>query len=166
MARLNEEKRRELGRRIPGWGTDVDPRSRPGVPRVAPGVIKVAKKGEPRRQAGWESVVHPPDTLLTPVFGTAVPLKRLAPSGWIRRLAYRIPQDKSEHWVLLVLGDRFDAIESRLKPLAVGASLIGAGIYALRSLAAPKPRRRVLPSAFRARAKPALWQPLGTWQPI
>lgn len=171
MARLTDVKRKELERRIPGWGADADAKRRPGVPRIAPGVLDVPKKGPPLRQRGWRSVVHPPDSPPTPVFGTSVPLKRFAPSGWIKRLAYSIPQDKGEHWVLLALGDRLDFVESRLAPLALGASLAGAGLFVWKALTAPatKPARRgtrripaYLPRNVGARSRPTD----GAWAPL
>jgi hypothetical protein len=48
---------------------------------------------------------------LTPVFGTACPLRGL--SGLVRRYAYGYSEARLAHWVLLVLGDRLDVIESR-----------------------------------------------------
>ena len=168
MARLTDDKRRELERRIPGWGADLDLKNRPGVPRIAPGILDVPKKGTPTRQPGWQSVIHPPDSPQTPVFGTSVPLKSLAPSGWIKRLAYRIPQDKSEHWLLLALGDRFDYVESRLAPLVMGASLFSAGLFLWKAIAAPAepPKRRRVPAYLPRKARARVRPTNGAWAPI
>ncbi len=54
---------------------------------------------------------------LGPDFGTSVPLKGL--SGVIRRRAYdRYSEGQLAHWLLLVLGDRVDAIESHVASFA------------------------------------------------
>jgi hypothetical protein len=50
---------------------------------------------------------------LTPVFGTAQPPRGL--SGLIRRAAYRRPEHEASRWMLLLLGDRVDVWESRLR---------------------------------------------------
>lgn len=112
---------------IPGWGSDADLSRRPGVPRRKPGAFTTAHEGEPAWQDGARSEIHPPDSPVTPVFGTSTPLKRTMPSGWVRRFAYRIPQDKSGHWLLLIAGDRLDVLESRLRPVA-RLALAAAGV--------------------------------------
>jgi hypothetical protein len=54
---------------------------------------------------------------LTPVFGTAQPLK--GPAGVIRRFAYAtFSEGQTAHWLLLILGDRVDAVTSHVKSLA------------------------------------------------
>ena len=80
----------QLRARIPGWGADLDPRDRPGVPKAAvrpdrrPGPTgtsrTVSRSSWPRER----SIEH---KMLTPVFGTTYPLKGL--SGAIRKVAYR-----------------------------------------------------------------------------
>jgi hypothetical protein len=50
---------------------------------------------------------------LTPVFGTTQPPRGL--SGLIRRAGYRVPEHKAGRWMLLLLGDRVDVWESRLR---------------------------------------------------
>lgn len=132
--------------RIRGWGADADPANRPGVPKADPKAIPATHQEPPVWQRGANREIHPPDTLRTPVVGTSVPLKWLAPSGWVRRLAYRIPQDKSEHWVLLLVGDRLDVLETRLRPVFILAGLAGGAVFAYGALTAPAPRKRL---AFR-----------------
>ncbi len=48
---------------------------------------------------------------LGPARSSAVPLRGL--SGLIRRAAYRTPEHRARHWLLLTLGDRVDALERR-----------------------------------------------------
>jgi hypothetical protein len=78
---------------------------------------------------------------LTPVFSTAAPPHGL--SGELRRLAYAYPDQDDKHWVLLLLADRVDVIESdvggflrRAWPVLALAAAVGVGLRALR------PRRR------------------------
>lgn len=52
--------------------------------------------------------------MLTPVFGTSVPLTGL--SGAIRRVAYgRYSEGRAAHWLLLLAADRVNAGEAHLK---------------------------------------------------
>jgi len=55
---------------------------------------------------------------LTPVFGTAQPPSRI--SGAIRAFAYRIPEIRARHWMLLLAADRVDQWEHRLIGMARG----------------------------------------------
>ena len=108
----------ELRARIPGWGADVDPADRPSYPkqRYAPGETGAhweLPEQQPEHTPRERSIEH---ARLTPVFGTAAPLHGL--SGAIRRFAYaRYSEGRAAHWLLLVLGDRVDAIESHLRSL-------------------------------------------------
>jgi len=109
----------ELRRRIPGWGVDLDPAVRPAVPRERPEPGGTGAHWDlPERQSETSqrerSIEH---EQLPPVFGTAQPLKGL--SGGIRRLAYaRYSEGRAAHWLLLILGDRVDAIEHHLRSFA------------------------------------------------
>src|SRR3982751_4326255 len=87
---------------IPGWGADLDPRDRPSVPRER---LDLAATGahwsypDTQEPEGYRerSIEH---AKLTPVFGTAQPLKGL--SGLIRRAAYdRFSEGRAAHWLLL-----------------------------------------------------------------
>jgi hypothetical protein len=109
----------QLRARIPGWGVDLDPADRPSHPklRYAPETTG-AHWDFPERQPGGEgrerSIEH---AFVTPVFGTAQPLK--GASGAIRRLAYeRFSEGRLAHWMLLVVGDRVDAWGSHLRSFA------------------------------------------------
>jgi hypothetical protein len=108
----------ELRERIPGWGADLDPADRPSYPkqRYAPEATG-AHWDLPEQQVELtpreRSIEH---ARLTPVFGTSVPLRGL--SGAVRRFAYRYSEARAAHWLLLLLGDRIDAVESHLASFA------------------------------------------------
>ncbi|OWP22692.1 hypothetical protein CBF90_05390 [Microbacterium sp. AISO3] len=109
--------RAALRARIPGWGADLDPADRPSgtVERIDE---TAADRGMPPRQAddpGRErSIEH---AFLTPVYGTAQPLHGL--SGRIRRLAYaRFSEGRAAHWLLLIAGDRVEAVGAHVRSLA------------------------------------------------
>ena len=96
----------ELRSRIPGWGADLDPANRPAFPREQPGIDTGAHwdlpEEQPHRGGRERSVEH---ERLTPVFGTAQPLRGLA--GKVRRYAYdTYSEGQTAHWLLLILGDR------------------------------------------------------------
>lgn len=108
----------ELRARIPGWGADLDPADRPSYPKEKALDIGAhwtfpdeQPEGRDRRE---RSIEH---GRLTPVFGTAQPLRGVA--GAIRRLAYdRFSEARAAHWLLLVAGDRVDAAGAHLRSLA------------------------------------------------
>lgn len=105
----------ELRERIPGWGADSSPdRRRTWQQRDDMGDTG-ARWVLPERQPGGEgrerSIEH---GMLPPVFGTAQPLHGL--SGAIRRIAYdRLSETKNTRWMLLVLGDRVEAIGAHFR---------------------------------------------------
>ncbi len=108
----------ELRRTIPGWGVDLNPADRPSASKEI-----VAETGAhwdfPERQQprGFreKSTEH---RFLTPVFGTAQPLRGL--SGAIRRYAYTFSEGRTAHWLLLIAGDRVDVLESRVTAVLRG----------------------------------------------
>jgi hypothetical protein len=104
----------ELRARIPGWGADLDPKDRPAVPRerfdpASTGAHWNFPERQPETWPRERSVEH---AMLTPVFGTSCPPKGL--SGKVRRYAYRYSEGRAAHWLLLLAGDRVDAVESHL----------------------------------------------------
>src|SRR3954465_2548816 len=111
--------REELRARIPGWGADLDPADRPSHPklRYAPEETGAHWDFPDRQPQKWpreRSIEH---AFMTPVFGTAQPPKGL--SGAIRKFSYRrFSEGRAAHWLLLVLADRVDAIESHLASFA------------------------------------------------
>ncbi|MFJ6653944.1 hypothetical protein ACIQLJ_14225 [Microbacterium sp. NPDC091313] len=127
----------ELRARVPGWGADLDPADRPAFPkeRFDPAASGAhwrrpeAQPDDPRRE---RSIEH---AHLTPVYGTAQPLHGL--SGLVRRLAYaRFSEARAAHWLLLIAGDRIEAIGARLRsPKAVASiAAVGSGWLILRML--------------------------------
>src|ERR1700759_1192292 len=101
-----------LASRIPGWGADLNPENRPGVPREkAPphgtGAHWIAPERQISKVKAFKTKERPN---LTPVFGTACPPKGL--SGILRDLAYRLPEESARHWIGLLLADRVDVLES------------------------------------------------------
>lgn len=98
---------------IVGWGVDLDPKDRPGVPKEQNALAQTGAHWDfPERQIPTfpreRSIEH---KFLTPVFGTSCPPKGL--SGVVRRLAYRrYSEGRASHWLLLMLADRIDVIES------------------------------------------------------
>jgi hypothetical protein len=125
--------------RIPDWGIDLPPENRPGVPyESAPHPLAGAHWTTPARQVPTVRVLKRADLAhLTPVFSTAVPPHGL--SGQLRKVAYTIPEHEGRHWLLLMLADRVDVIESnlgdvakRVLPIAAIAVAVGVGIRALR----------------------------------
>ena len=114
LARSTEE----LRRTIPGWGADLDPRDRPSYPKEAiqdTGAHWDFPERQQPRGFREKSTEH---KVLTPVFGTAQPLRGL--SGLIRRYAYTYSEARAAHWLLLMLGDRVDVLESRCSALLSG----------------------------------------------
>lgn len=113
--RRNHPSADELRARIPGWGSDLDPADRPSVPKLSRDAGTTGAHWErPEQQTGGRgrerSIEH---AHLTPVFGTAQPLRGLA--GVVRRYAYRrFSEGRLAHWMLLVLGDRIDVAAHRV----------------------------------------------------
>lgn len=119
---LSSAERRDFdaSARIPGWGTDLDPASRPGVPRdKAPEIgaeslyIDVEPQVPPHRI--HKSTEH---ARLTPVFGTSCPPRGL--SGRLRDFAYRHSEGRPSRWMALIAADRVDAIEGVVSDLLHG----------------------------------------------
>jgi hypothetical protein len=108
----------ELRRTIPGWGVDLNPADRPSYPKERFDDT-IARWDFPDRQPELlpreKSTEH---KFLTPVFGTAQPLRGL--SGLIRRRAYSYSEGQTAHWLLLLAGDRVDVLESRIGALLSG----------------------------------------------
>jgi hypothetical protein len=100
---------------IPGWGIDRDVATRPGHPLEQE---RYVDHDTLMGQGAWQETV--------PLHGA---------SGRLRRAAYALPTHAARRWMLLMVADRIDAIESRLtwrKALlgagAVGGALVGVGL--------------------------------------
>lgn len=114
---------------------DASLEQRPGVPM---------EKNPPRPagNAHWETPDKQTDPgfvmrrkgldELTPVFGTSCPPHGV--SGAMRRAAYAVPEHFTSHWLILLLADRIDALEGRVRrtlPYALPIFLVGLGIATL-----------------------------------
>ncbi len=62
---------------------------------------------------------------MPPVYGTAVPPKGL--SGVLRKLAYHYPDHLARHWMVLMMADRVDSLEHRLRRMLPLAAVLLAG---------------------------------------
>jgi hypothetical protein len=119
----------------PARGIDRDPARRPGVPAERPPQSQPhTQAAASMRQDGRPSGVM---ESRTPVFGTAQPPRGL--SGWLRRAAYGIPDHVARHWMLLILADRVDVLEHRVRrrpgmALALGAGAVLGTMAATRAL--------------------------------
>lgn len=81
---------------IPGWGVDRNPQDRPGYPL------------EQEHHVGFDTVQG------VPPYTETIPLKGL--SGILRRAAYKVPDWKPRRWMMLLMADRLDSLESKLTP--------------------------------------------------
>lgn len=102
---------------IQGWGADLDPKDRPGVPREKTPLYGTgAHWREPERQVpNVKILVSPEHKGLTPVFGTTCPPRGL--SGKIREYAFTFSEGRTLHWALLLFADRVDVFENSLKSI-------------------------------------------------
>ncbi|MCW2516490.1 MAG: hypothetical protein JWR11_5532 [Mycobacterium sp.] len=106
----------ELRARIPGWGADLNKEDRPSVPKLKfleTGAHWDFPERQPEKWPRERSVEH---RFLTPVFGTAQPLRGL--SGAMRKFAYKFSEGRAAHWMILLYADRVDAGEHHLRSLA------------------------------------------------
>jgi hypothetical protein len=117
---FDSERRKQVGHTaaIAGWGSDLDPATRPGVPRdKAPDIgaeylyIDITRQKPPHRI--HKSTEH---AQLTPVFGTSCPPRGL--SGRIRDVAYRFSEGRLARWMTLMFADRVDMVEGVFEDFA------------------------------------------------
>ena len=106
-----------LSRTFAGWGSDLDPALRPGVPRdKAPEIGAESLYVDIEQQQPLvrihKSTEH---ARLTPVFGTSCPPAGL--SGKLRDVAYRYSEGRFARWLTLMLADRVDVVEDLVKDL-------------------------------------------------
>jgi len=101
----------DLSAQIRGWGSDLDPSVRPGVPMdKAPGIgvetLYPDFEHQVPRARVHKSTEH---GMMPPVFGNVCPPRGL--SGKIRDVAYGFSEGRLSHWLLLMLADRVDVVE-------------------------------------------------------
>jgi len=111
----------DLSDSIKGWGSDLDPAMRPGVPRdKAPeiGGESLYVDSIPQQTPTVKIHKSTEHARLTPVFGTSCPPRGL--SGALRDIAYRYSEGRFTHWLTLLLADRVDVVEDVAGDLARG----------------------------------------------
>jgi hypothetical protein len=98
-------------RDIEGWGVDLDPATRPMVPKELPSDVTTVR-GEVRYWQDPRQRIHISNEMpdLTPVFGTSCPPRLL--SGRLRDLAFEYSEGTVRHWLTLLVADRVDVVES------------------------------------------------------
>lgn len=106
---------------IPGWGMDADPDNDPTYPmKHANGAdherLNYVKAPQQRQDIEIFRSIERPN--ITRVFGTSTPPSGL--SGAIRRYAYKFSEGTATHWMTLILADRVDVIQGKIKDLANG----------------------------------------------
>ena len=109
----------DLSDRIAGWGSDLDPARRPGVPRdKAPEIGNefLYPDSIPQQEATVRIHKSTEHARLTPVFGTSCPPRGL--SGRMRDAAYKYSEGKLAHWLMLMAADRVDVVEDVASDLA------------------------------------------------
>ncbi|NVI98335.1 hypothetical protein HV824_09400 [Myxococcus sp. AM009] len=127
-------------RNIPGYGVDADPKNRPGFPKEESPQLRGDARGTPSRQQSDVAVFKhgQPARKMPLVFGTAQPPQGV--SGVLRRLAYKYPDHWTRHWMMLLLADRVDVAEHKLRRglprLAAGAAVVLVGGVLMRRLRA------------------------------
>lgn len=123
---------------------DADRSERPGVPMLEEPSVPVLRGDQlPAQHTEVEVLRGAGVPLMTPVFGTAQPPRGL--SGVIRRGAYRIPEHRATRWMTLLLADRVDIWESRIRrhPLIAAAAVLGlVGVLGARRRRASRVKRR------------------------
>ena len=107
----------------PARGIDRDPARRPGVP--AERFPRSQPHAHPAPQARQDGRPTGAMNARTVVFGTAQPPAGL--SGRLRSAAYAIPDHFARHWMLLILADRVDVLESRVRRRPGMALALGLG---------------------------------------
>ena len=103
---------------IAGWGSDLDPAIRPGVPRdKAPELGNESLYADiPQQRPSVTIHKSTEHARLTPVFGTSCPPSGL--SGRMRDVAYRYSEGKFQRWLTLMLADRVNVVEDVIGDLA------------------------------------------------
>ncbi len=101
----------------PDIAVDAPLENRPGVPREKrpPEAMTAPPRPSPLREGEVEILVEPTRAGRTPVFASVHPPRGL--SGALRRTAYRLPDYRVRRWLLLLVADRVDAQESRVRRL-------------------------------------------------
>lgn len=108
----------EVRARIPGWGVDLNYRATVPMEDFDPGATNAHWDFPERQPETWPREMSPEHGVLPPVFGTSCPPRGV--SGAIRKYAYTLSEGRSSHWLLLLLADRIDVLESRVGSVMEG----------------------------------------------
>jgi hypothetical protein len=116
---------------------DSDALKRPGVPMEVqpdhPHPTQALHATAPQALGDTEVLLAKGKTGMTHVHATVLPPRGV--SGALRRLAFQAPEHLTRHWLLLLVADRVDVVESRLRrgptALLVGGLATLAGGLAL-----------------------------------
>lgn len=105
---------------ITGWGADLDPKDRPGVPMErTPPRLPGLPVAEPPQQSVRVKVFHSTERPgITPIFGSVQPPTGL--SGLMRGWAFKLSENDIRHWLLLLAADRVNVVEGVAQDLARG----------------------------------------------
>jgi hypothetical protein len=106
-------------RQINGWGADLDPANRPGIPRELPSDVKTVR-GDVKhwQKPTFKIYMSNEQPGLTPVFGTSCPPSGL--SALIKDLAYQFGEGTARHWMTLIMSDRVNTWETALIDMFTG----------------------------------------------
>ncbi|HWI39954.1 MAG TPA: hypothetical protein VNX25_00535 [Verrucomicrobiae bacterium] len=115
-----EREQTDLSGTIRGWGSDLDPAMRPGVPYDKAPLIGVETLYPPIPQQIPKFRIHKSTEhrKLTPVFGTSCPPTGL--SGRIRDYAYQFSEGRLAHYLTLMVADRVNVVEDIVADLSRG----------------------------------------------
>jgi hypothetical protein len=107
---------------------DADPKSRPGVPFYKPAgsSSELVRPPLDQQQTDVRVLVGVDVGKLPPVFGTCQPPRGL--SGLMRRAAYKVPEHKAGRWMTLLMADRVDVWESRMRRHPILSALAVAAV--------------------------------------
>lgn len=110
----------DLSGTIKGWGSDLDPQMRPGVPYDKKPMLGAEALYPPIPQQVAKFKIHKSTEhgRLPPVFGTSCPPKGL--SGKIRDFGYKFSEGRLSHWLALLVADRVDVVEGIIEDLSHG----------------------------------------------
>jgi hypothetical protein len=115
-----ERQRVDRSSAVKGWGSDLDPKVRPGVPRDKAPELGVELLYPPITQQVPRIKIHKSTEhgRLTPIFGTSCPPRGL--SGAIRDFGYKFSEGRLSRWLTLMLADRVNVVEDVLGDLSRG----------------------------------------------
>jgi hypothetical protein len=108
----------------PRPGVDGAREVRPGVPREHQVRADTGADGSPLQPGVEEQGRGGRGRTRARVFGTGQPAR--GASGALRGLAYRVPEHRAAHWGLLLVADRVDVLDHRLRRGGLLLAVLGA----------------------------------------